>query len=335
MLPPTNKHSSKRRKHRFGILLLLVVWAAVLGLVAINRQNILDWWMLRHYTAPAVVAQLAAQDSLTDSARKIFYVNKPSVDNKSDFSTVCPGNGREQTIVLGCYHGNQSGIFILNVADERLSGVQQVTAAHEMLHAAYDRLSPSERQRVDAMLIDYYEHDLRDERIQDTMAAYKKTEPNDLVNEMHSVFGSEIANLPTGLDKYYKRYFNNRTVVTSYAAQYQSAFTSRQTILSQKGSQLAQLKSQIDANKADLKTKEDDLKTQYDTLVSKRDSGDVTAYNSRVPFYNRLLETYKSEVQATQNLIDRYNNLLASYNAIVFEEDQLVKELGGVTPIKQ
>ena len=33
----------------------------------------------------------------------------------------------EKTIILGCYHSDQEGIFVYNVTDPRLSGVEQVT----------------------------------------------------------------------------------------------------------------------------------------------------------------------------------------------------------------
>ena len=130
--------------------------------------------------------------------------------------------------MLGCYHSGQSGIFVLDVTDSRLDGVEQVTAAHEMLHAAYDRLSRSERSKVDAMLEDYYKNDLKDQRIVETINAYKKSEPKDVVNEMHSIFATEIASLPAPLEKYYQRYFTDRGQIVANAERYKSEFTSRQ-----------------------------------------------------------------------------------------------------------
>ena len=71
--------------------------------------------------------------------------------------------------MLGCYHSNQDGIFLYNVQDARLAGVQQVTAAHEMLHAAYDRLSTKDKNYVDGLLMDYLQERPQDQRIIDTM----------------------------------------------------------------------------------------------------------------------------------------------------------------------
>ena len=38
-----------------------------------------------------------------------------------------------KTAVLGCYANREISIF--NVTDQRLDGIREVTAAHEMLHA--------------------------------------------------------------------------------------------------------------------------------------------------------------------------------------------------------
>src|SRR5206468_584885 len=127
----------------------------------------------------------------------------------------------------------------------RLSGVEEVTSAHEMLHAAYDRLSTKERNRVDELLQNYYDHQLTDQRIRATIDAYKASEPNDLQNEMHSIFGTEIATLPPELENYYSQYFADRSKVTTLAGEYEQEFTSRKTEIQSYDTQLDGLRAQI------------------------------------------------------------------------------------------
>jgi len=319
---------------RLGALIILVVWFSLLGLALINRQNIQDWWRLRNYQEPADIAQLASQDTMTAYAQKVFEVNRPAIDDKSSFAKTCPNNSGERTVlVLGCYHSDQAGIFLLGVSDPRLNGVEQVTAAHEMLHAAYDRLSSSERKKVDAMLTDYYQHGLKDARVRSTIDDYKKSEPNDVVNEMHSVFGTEVANLPSGLENYYSRYFTDRSKVTEFAASYESEFTSRQAAAANYNSQLTSLKSQIDNMEADLKSKQTSIDSQQANLVSLKNAGKYSAYNAGVPGYNALIDAYNAEVDSVKNLINQYNTILANLKAVALEEDQLVQELS--TNVKQ
>ena len=78
---------------------------------------------------------------MTDKGRNLFYVYDPQLLDKDGFNTQC--TIEEQSIVLGCYDG--SGIYLYDISDVRLEGVEEVTSAHEMLHAAYGRLSAKEK----------------------------------------------------------------------------------------------------------------------------------------------------------------------------------------------
>lgn len=306
------------------------MWLLALVLIALNRQAIYDWWQLRDYTPPTVVSSLASQTTMTDYGRKVFYINKPSLTSNTDFADACPNSSAEQTIVLGCYHGGQKGIYLLDVRDPRLEGVEQVTAAHEMLHAAYDRLSSSEREHVDAMLQDYYKNGLTDQRIKETIEAYKKSEPNDLTNEMHSIFATEISNLPSNLEQYYRKYFTKRAQVAGFANKYQAEFSSREAAVKQADTQLAAMKKQIDTLQTSVKQKQNEVNIERKRLVSLRGSN-VEAYNAGVPEYNGLVEEYNSQVQQLRSLIDSYNALVNKRNTIALEENQLVDALSNNT----
>src|SRR5215475_3224989 len=126
------------------LLLLLLVSAEALYS---GRYAIQDWWRLRGYTPPSAVAQLATDDTMNTYTRHLFYLNKPQLPTTvNNFRKVCPED--LDTIVLGCYHPDQNGIYIYAVQDPTLAGIQQVTAAHEVLHSVYGRLSGSERKQL-------------------------------------------------------------------------------------------------------------------------------------------------------------------------------------------
>jgi hypothetical protein len=333
MLSPTNKYQqSKRvyRSHQKGLLVFLLICVCLLSLILVEKRNIQDFFKLYHYHAPAAVLNLAQEDTMTAYATKIFKVNHPSIENEQTFSVNCPNDGGEKTIVLGCYHTDQAGIFLLNVNDSRLSGVEQVTAAHEMLHAAYDRLSSSERNKVDVMLLNFYNHDLKNARIRQDIGLYRQTEPHDVVNEMHSVFGTEIANLPAPLESYYKRYFTDRQKIAAYASQYQAAFTTRQDQVTQDDTQLSSMKTQIDTMEATVKSMYSAITSEQNTLNTEKTS-DIPAYNSAIPNYNQQVDTYNSEVASLQNLIADYNSLVSTRNGVALVENHLYEELGAAS----
>jgi hypothetical protein len=315
----------QRRRLRPSVVVLLVLVVAA-GALLWQRRAVLDYIQLANYQAPSQVAALSTDTTMTSYAQHVFYVNHPAIQDKSAFNTSCKSYG-EQTIVLGCYHSDQRGIYVYAVNDPRLQGVEQVTAAHEMLHAVYDRLSSSERTNVDKMLVDYYNHDLHDQRILDTIASYKKTEPNDVVNEMHSVFGTEASNLPAPLEAYYKRYFTDRAKVVADANNYQAEFTSREQTVADDDQQLKAQKAQIEANQQELATQQAALQAQQAAMNAQKANGDTAGYNASVAPYNAAVNAYNGLVTQTSALIASYNQLVTQRNALALEVNQLAQAI--------
>lgn len=316
---------------RAGSLVAFIITLGLFGAVLWQRQAIADWLRLRGYTPPAEVAQLASETTMSEEARRLFYINHPSIQSKTDFNQSCPDNGGEHTIVLGCYHGGDLGIFLYNVTEPQLSGVKQVTAAHEMLHAAYERLSGKEKQHIDGLLEEFYNNNLSDERIRGVIEAYKKTEPNELINEMHSIFGTELGTLTPELEDYYKQYFFDRGQVVRYAAQYQKQFTDRKNQIAAYDTELTNLKSQIDINQKQLDSVANSIaadRARLDSLLASRQYGE---YNAAVPGFNQQVQAYNNLVRSTKSLIERYNAIVDQRNSILIEEQSLQKALDSNT----
>lgn len=292
------------------VILVVVGW--------LNADAIEDWYKLRGYTPSASVVSLASQSAMSDYGRHIFYINRPQlVSDINTFHSRCVDS--EQTIVLGCYHQGENGIDVYNVQDSRLAGIQQVTAAHEMLHGVYERLSSKDRQSINKLLQDYYDNQLKDQRVIDTIEIYKKTEPNDLLNEMHSIFATEIASLPAPLEAYYKKYFTNRTTVTNLAQSYQAEFANRINQISDYDKRLAELKIQISAQEVALADQLNQINASRDQLDRLRESDQISEYNAAVPGFNRSVNSYNSGVKKLKTDITSYNDLIATRNTVTGE----------------
>ncbi len=220
------------------------------------------------------------------------------------------------------------------MTDERLQGVVEVTAAHEMLHAAYMRLSDREKAHVDALLDNYYKHSLSDPRIKETIDAYRQSEPSELLNEMHSIFGTEIAKLPEGLERYYAQYFENRQAVVGMLQHYQAEFSGRQQKIASFDARLATLKSALDAEQSNLKAMGTQLQTDKAKLERLRSSGSAGEYNAAIDPYNRSVASYNGLLRQVQAKITEYNTLVESRNAIALEQRQLMQSLSS-TPIQK
>jgi len=263
---------------------------------------------------------------MTDYGKHLFYINRPSLESKADFNMHC-SDTTEETAVLGCYHGNRQGIYLYAVTDERLAGVRQVTAAHEMLHQAYDRLSDDERSRIDALLEAFYDSGQLNEDIKAKLDSYKKQADVVLASEMHSIFGSEVRNLPAELEGYYKQYFSDRSKVVGFSEAYRAEFTRRQELVKQYDAQLASLKRQINTNKSELEEKMSFLNSKEKEIDQDVASRNQTQYDADVQAYNETVQSYNSLLAETRQLISRHNDIVGKRNEIAVQEQQLQQAL--------
>ena len=86
-----------------------------------------------------------------------------------------------------------------------------VTAAHEMLHLAYNRLSQAERERIDELVEESLDKPSNQALRDSIMQAY--SDPIVAADEAHSQLGTEADSVSTELAKHYLQYFDDRQVV--------------------------------------------------------------------------------------------------------------------------
>lgn len=311
---------NKSRKLSWLILLALLI---SLSVAWAKRYDLLDWWRLRNYVPPARIVQLANDTTMTDEGRKLFYVNHPELNDELAFNQNCTIS--EQSIVLGCYISGQ-GIYLFDVTDERLTGVQQVTAAHEMLHAAYERLSGSERKRIDTLTQQFFEQ-LQDVRIQDTVTSYRNRDPSVVPNELHSILATEVVELPAELEAYYSRYFTDRKAVVAFSKAYEAAFQERKDKVAVYDKQLAVLKQEIESDELNLAGLGEDIKLERQRLDALLAAKRFEEYNAGVPPFNAKVDHYNNLVNQIRTLIDRFNRLVAERNSVALEENELIKAI--------
>lgn len=309
-------------KKAAGLGTILVLTGVLLASVVFG-QEIDDWLKLRGYTPSPLISSLATDTTMNDSSRRLFFVQHPQLADKATFNTHCREN--EQTIVLGCFISGQ-GIFLLDVTDERLAGIEEVTAAHELLHAAYERLNTKERARIDNLLQQTYES-LGSERIKSTVELYRSQDPAIVPNELHSILGTEVRELPAELEKYYSRYFVDRAKIVGFSEKYEQAFIDRRNQIRAYDEQLASLKGQFEALQASLVATDAELRAQRDHMNSLKSSNQIAAYNEQVPLYNAKIRQYNRDVDRLESMIAQYNDIVQKRNAVASEEAELVEAI--------
>ncbi len=285
-----------------------------------QRYTVYDWAQLVNYEPPAEIAAIADRTTMTDQGRRLFYVADPQIADRDTFNANC--RVQEFTIILGCYIGGDK-IYLYDIDDPRLDGIVEVTAAHEMLHVAYERLSPSEKTRVNGLLSQAFEG-ITNERILSNIEQYRSVDPDVVPNELHSILGTEVRSLSPELEGYYQQYFEDRQAVVALSSQYETEFTNRQRQVESLEAQLTQLKQAIDSGQAQLATRLSQIQSQQSELNRLEASGQFAQYNQLVSQYNQNVNIYNQLVTTTGSQIEQYNQLVKQYNDITLEVNELV-----------
>ena len=309
---------------KFISVSLLIVVLSVVGFGVLNRQWVRDFYVVQTTDVQTLADNLRQNLRLTEQADFLYQASQPEVLQSSDFNKSCAGVQREQSIVLGCY--TRQRFFIYDVDDERLSGVKEVTAAHELLHAVYDRLPKDERDRIDGLVLEAAKT-VTNERFQATLAQYRESEPDQIPNELHSILATEVSDLPSDLELHYRRYFQDRSIIVGYATQYEETFSSLEEQIDSYDSNLNNLKNSISSYEELLRSKQEELKNVQNEMQQLRDSGQVEEYNSLVPGYNQQIQNYNQIVALLKQSIDEYNKLVEKRNSLATTQNDLAKEL--------
>jgi chromosome segregation ATPase len=312
----------------FRRLLKIAIFAGFVGALWfgwMQRQAAYDWLQLRNYHPNTAIVTLADDTAMNEHARRVFYVNHPSIEDGSTFNTYCRED--EQTIVLGCYLGGQSGIHIYDVQEAKLAGIKEVTAAHEMLHAMHERLNKKERERIDALLVDYYQNHVTDQRIKDNVEAYRSKDASVVPNELHSILGTEVRTLSPELEEYYKQYFTDRSKVVTYSEQYEGIFEELKQQITAYQAKIADLKEQISSLEVSLQADHDSLVAEDARLDALKAEKSFQEYNAGVTPFNKHLASYNASVNKYDALIGSFNKTVEDYNATVIERTSLEKSI--------
>lgn len=314
-------------------LLLGALLLAIIFIVWANRQYIADTISYWQFQPNGAIERMTDRTQLSDSGRFMFYASQPVLATGKTFNDVCDKH-EETTAILGCYTGNR--IYIYDVTDTRLDGIEEVTAAHEMLHAVYQRLSRSERDKVDKLIEAEYDK-LKDEPgYAERMSYYARTEPGQRNNELHSIIGTEIATVSSTLEDHYRRYFNNRSAVVNLHKSYRSTFITLEQKQEQLAKQLESLSSEIERQSASYSTNTRELSNDIDEFNQRSKSGYFTSlaqFNQERRALIDRSDSLSEDLRQINSKITEYNRIRDQYNQAVTQSNDLYKSLdSSLTP---
>lgn len=264
---------------------------------------------------------------MNDGGKFYFYISHPSIESAEEFNKKC-SRKETGTAILGCYNGQT--IFIYNVTDERLDGIKEVTAAHEMLHAAYSRLGEAEKKSVNELLEKEYEQLKNNKQFAERMAFYDRTEPGERDNELHSIIGTEVASISAELEMYYKKYFEDRLKAVRLHEKYAAVFNSLQKRGEEISAKLTDLAKAIESGSSQYNNDVAQLNQDIAAFNAKASSGgfssgaDFNAERARLIARANQLDIAR---QTVNDSIAEYNQLREELAAIATESDTLNKSI--------
>lgn len=289
-----------------------------------------DEAIAQRFTPSSSMQEVIDRLSLTSKGKRILYASQPQLQDKTAFNESC--NSRERSAaILGCYYMRR--IYVYNIENTELTDAKPVTTAHEMLHAAYERLSASERDRVDAMIERQYTRIKDEPIIQSMVSYYEKAEPGERLNELHSIIGTQVGDLTSELEAYYGTYFVDRQTIVAMSDKYQAVFD---TV----NNEATQLQETINAEKASLQTDMAQYQVDMTTLNeeirqfnSRAQAGEFSseaAFNlarANVISQQTALETRRV---ALNQRVQAYNDNIARLNTLAVRAQELNKSINGI-----
>lgn len=310
----------------FGAIVSILI---CLGLTAVsywailNKQLIIDQIMVWQYQPTSEVTRIIDRSGMDGYGKFLFLASEPllatSTDEVSKFNSVC-GDIERTTSILGCYSNFQ--IYLFNVTDTQLDGIRETTAAHETLHAAYVRMSSSEKSTVNSLVEAEAKKLENNAEFKQRMAYYRRNEPGQMDNELHSVIGTEIANISPELESHYKKYFSDRQKVVVLNAKYSSVFQKLNARSTELAAQLSILAANIKNNSTQYNSDVQSVNNAISVFNNRAASGD---FSSQAQF-NAERAALTSRVNALTQTRANINSDISSYEAVLAEFNSIASQ---------
>jgi len=272
------------------------------------------------YVPDAEVYAYSEAIEFTPLGEELFFAARPKIYSADTFQDACSDVNSEPGVgVLGCYYSGSNLIHLYDVTDSRLTPIEPVVAAHEMLHAAWYTLSPDTQADLEVQLMEaFFGLPVSHPAVQ-RLKNYVNSAPESLATELHSILGTEVVELPAELEAHYAQYFTNRPQLAAKANEAYGVFTDTQKQALALLNEIQVMDEGLEEIRIQLAAEDASLTDDILAFNERNDSG---GFNSRAE-YNRereSLETRQANLQLTT----------IAFNAAVDDFNSKVDELEGL-----
>lgn len=295
------------------IILLAIVVAGVTAFM--HRQQINDHFAAQRFEASVEIVDLTDRLQLTEAGHRIFWASEPTLDASQHFNEQCAQvDHSEEGHVLGCY--SQGVIHLFAVTDERLNGIVEVTAAHELLHAAFARMGSDERSTFAKKLNKLYKELAKEDPVlEERMSVYSQLSPIAFANELHSVLGTEQRELPDWLEQHYAAWFEDRGLIVDFFDDYHAVFDQLKQRSEELQQEMAALREDVETRSAAYDQAVEAFNLEWAEFVRRNEAFEFSDdpdefYRLRDGFYTRR-DALGAEMRSLNADIDRYEQMRA------------------------
>ncbi|MBQ6414243.1 hypothetical protein IJI28_01280 [Candidatus Saccharibacteria bacterium] len=308
------------KKNNLWKSILLVLVIVIAAAILLNRQWIYDWWRGLSYQPIGEMGRIMQDLGLTGRGEFLFKAAQPVLSSQDEFNTKCRTVMDEEMAVLGCY--TDGDIYVYNIESAELDGIRELTTAHELLHVVWARMSEGERNELVRPLTQVF--DSHQDILSNELDAYDTSQKQE---ELFVRAGTEIANLPTELEKVYGEIFTDQDAIAGFYNKYIRVFKVMEAEMKELSRQMETIQGEIDR-----------LTAEYETRVSALDA-EITNFNSCAEtagcfateweFYSKraVLVQEQEALEGIYNqingLVDEYNGLVEKYNADATRTEKL------------
>jgi hypothetical protein len=269
------KNFFKKHKRKIPIFGIVIIAVSALVFFMISNES--------YVQMDSGILELISDMELTDAAKKVLRQVNPQLKDKKAFNGICGYDGDPRTYVAGCYYPteNSEHIDIYNSGADANSlekslydyrSSKQVTLAHEMMHAVYEkRVSDADKTWINSELDEIY---LKNSDIKEELSIYPEEERH---SELYARTATEIKDVSDKLEKHFTNYFKDRMYIVN---KYQT--TKKQIIEMMKGADEILEQAEKQRQKA-LRAG-----TWYDRYLA------VKEYNRLIELYNKQIEVYRA-----------------------------------------
>lgn len=334
MYPRQRQPTKPQRTHnRLGGLVAAIAILLLAVAIFYNRQFITDLLVVQRFQPSAHLEEVLTRTHLSDKGKFYVYASQTDIVDRTGFNNACGSLQNEKTVVLGCYTTKDQRIYVYDVTDQRLAGVREATTAHEMLHAAYDRLTAGEKERV-ARMVDAQARKITDPRLLELIDFYKASEPDSMTTELHSIFATEVLNLDPELDAYYSQYFSDRSALVRQQQAYEKVFSDLRGRQQQLVTEMNTLSTDISAKETVYMSHLSALNSDIASFNSWAQSGQATRseFNVRRATLESRIASLETERNTVNSQIDAYNSKRAELEQLNMLAEDLNRSIDSKLP---